>query len=70
MSNGKKQDIELNHYYTVPTAYQQDDGISIVDIYRVLAKNKMLITAITSLFALVGSFYAMPINHLPEKTTG
>ncbi len=56
MNDEKKKDIELNQYYTIP--YHQDDEISIVDIYHVLAKNKMMIVIITLLITFLGSVYA------------
>jgi Chain length determinant protein len=59
MNSARNQDIELNQYYKIPMPYQQqDDEISLIDIFRILAKHKYLILIITLLVSLAGSAYA------------
>lgn len=58
MNSAKNQDIELNQYYKIPMPYQQqDDEISLIDIYHILAKHKYLILILTLLVSLAGSAY-------------
>lgn len=60
MNNEKKQDMGLAaapQYYYPP--YPQADEINLLDIWRILAKRKKLIIAISLLITLAGSAYAL-----------
>jgi uncharacterized protein involved in exopolysaccharide biosynthesis len=62
MNNEKKQGmnpVSAPQYAYPPMIYPQDDEINLLDIWRVLAKRKKLVIAVSLLITLVGSGYAI-----------